>query len=282
MLTDASVSSLVLYARDLEASRSFYGQTLGLSLLKENASSATYAAGGVSLEIRSTVADKITLASGRDDTSLTVFHVNNLDQMRDRLAARGILFGETLRYEIGATVAFYDPDGHNLTLYQPSEESMTWPSARKIRELVGSGVDSGLLRDSPVIYLFLFIRDAKEAFDFYHGKLGLRVLEDDPDAGVVKYDCQNIILATHVVGGDARCAVDMDLSLAKGVAAAFSVEDTEATFRQLSGNNIPFRQFEEHPLGSAYFKDPNGHPIFVRSTMTNAVTETAPAYSTRR
>jgi catechol 2,3-dioxygenase-like lactoylglutathione lyase family enzyme len=187
-----------------------------------------------------------------------------------------------LRYEIGATVAFYDPDGHNLTLYEPSEESMTWPSAKKIQELVGSGHESGLLRDSPVIYLFLFIRNAKEAFDFYNGKLGLRVLEDDPDAGVVKYDCQNIILATHVVGGDARCAVDMDLSLAKGVAAAFSVEDSENTFRQLAANNISFRRIEEHPQGSAYLKDPNGHPILVTSTIATGVSETAPAYSSGR
>jgi catechol 2,3-dioxygenase-like lactoylglutathione lyase family enzyme len=268
MLTDAKVSSLVIYARDLNASRAFYGETLGLHLLNVTDSTATYAAGRLVLEICSAAAEKVSLMDGFDDTSLIVFHVDDIDQMRAQLEDLGVQFDETLRYEIGATAACHDPDGHNITLYEPSAESMTWPSASKIHDLVRSGGDGYLLRNRPVIYLFLFVRNANEAFAFYHDKLGLRVLEQDPDAGVVKYDGQNIILATHVVGGDFRCAVDMDLSLTKGVAAAFSIGDIESAYEWLSHSQISFRKFREHSPQSAYLKDPNGHPIFVRSLAT--------------
>ncbi len=267
MLANSTISTLVVYVNDLETSKTFYGKMLELRLLQENSSYASYAAGSVVLESRSARSDGVELAHGRDDASLIVFHVNDLDRMRSDLQARGVQFGETLRYEIGATAAFYDPDGHNITLYEPSPESMTWPSAAKIRELTQPHTGSDLLRDSPAIYLFLFVKSASEAFDFYHGKLGLTILEEDPQAGVVKYDGHSIILATHVVGGDSRCAIDMDLGRAKGVAPAFSVEDIGAAYRGLSASNIPFKEpAGEHRIPSTYFKDPNGHPIFIRSS----------------
>jgi len=276
MSQNLTLSNLVIYASDLERSKEFYGRTLGLNLCNQTSSSAFYMAGRIDLEVRSAASDGVELTGGRDDTSLIVFHVNDLDRMRSMLESKGIQFDETLRYEIGATAAFYDPDGHNLTLYEPSAEAMTWRSADKIRELLPANSGRDVLSERPVIYLFLFVKSASQAFDFYHAKLGLKVLEDDPEAGVVKYDAQNVIVATHVVGGDSRCAVDMDLTRAKGVAAAFSVDDTTLAFQRLSSAGIPFREVAgQGPHPAAYFKDSNGHPLFIRSLAPHLVAQAA-------
>src|SRR6185503_9567414 len=72
-----------------------------------------------------------------DDTSIIVFHVDDIDAMRSSLEARGVEFsGPTDRYDIGATATLYSPDGHCLGLYEPSEESLHWPSGDKIRAVL--------------------------------------------------------------------------------------------------------------------------------------------------
>jgi catechol 2,3-dioxygenase-like lactoylglutathione lyase family enzyme len=270
MLTISGVASLVIYSSDLARSREFYEKTLDLRLKNSTAYSTTYAAGEVDLEVRSAQHDNTLLAGGRDDTCLIVFHVDDIEKMRQSLEVRGVKFEPTLRYEIGATAAFYDPDGHNITLYEPSEEAMTWPSASKIRAITAAGKRGEALRDRPVVYLFLFIRKAKEAYEFYRNELGLRVLEEDPEAGVVKYDGETLIFATHVVGGDAKCAVDMDLGRAKGVAATFNVSDIDATCRELAVLKIDFagRPAEVNAGPGAFFKDPNGHPFLLKQAVS--------------
>ena len=245
MLTNSPLVEILMYVNDVERSRSFYESGLGLQAAQSDDSSVKYDAGRVMLALADAGEHGVKVGE-RDDTAQIVFYVDDLDAARAELESRGVVFGETLRYEIGATAAFYDPDGHFLTLYEPSPEAMTWPSAAKLRELVDAGAKPGAagLDGCPIIYLFLYIADTEAAAAFFHGSLGLREIEGDADAGVVKYDAQTLLLTTHLVGGDAACAVDLDLTRPKGIASVFRVDQVGEPARLMSPDGHEFRLLE--------------------------------------
>jgi catechol 2,3-dioxygenase-like lactoylglutathione lyase family enzyme len=125
-----------------------------------------------------------------------------------------------------------------------------------------------------LVYLFLFVSDIDAALDFYHRRLGLHIIETDDEVGVVKYDGHGVILATHKVGGDAACAVEMDLERPKGVATVFLVEDIERSVAGLTGVGVGFDAGVEHSeIGAtARFHDPDGHRFFLYQPSPNALT----------
>jgi predicted enzyme related to lactoylglutathione lyase len=246
-------------------------------VLEEDIDAVKYEAGGVILALNRASDFGVKLYNP-DDSSLLTFLVDNINETQAALMAGGVVFGPTLRYEIGATTSFFDTDGHCYTLYEPSREAMTWPSANKIREILGEhhtfrgqrqtiSTQRGSLNlgEQKMVYLFLFVRDADEAINFYHKSLGLPILEEDPEAGVIKYDAGGIILATHLVGGDAYCAVDLDLDHPKGKAPVFHVTDIQQTYQDLSLHGVPFSsRIVQSEIGStASFEDPNGHRFFI-------------------
>jgi catechol 2,3-dioxygenase-like lactoylglutathione lyase family enzyme len=257
---------MFLAAKDLRRTRQFYETGLGFVPVSASSESVTYNAGGVNLRIGEVSGFGSHRDPGGDDSELLVFHVDSVDEMRSRLEGRGISFGPTLRYEIGATTAFHDPDQHNITLYEPSEESLLWPSGPKVKALMEAPRPNGtLLGQRNALYLFLFVRDTGEALRFYRDVLGLRVLEDDPEAGVVKYDCGGLIIATHLVGGDSRCAVDMDLGFEKGIAPVFSVGDKRQVLTDLKAGKVDFLEASAalSPWAGAKFRDPSGHQFYL-------------------
>src|SRR5205823_2380210 len=117
LLADARLVKLVLYVNDLAASRAFYENVLDLELLESDEASATYDTGQVLLSLEPASDHGITLAP-RDRSADLTFLVDDLDATRDALGDRGLQFTKTLRYEIGATADFYDPDGHWMSLYE--------------------------------------------------------------------------------------------------------------------------------------------------------------------
>ncbi len=292
MLETASLVYLFVDVNDLERSRRFYEEVLSFRLLEEDSTSAKYDAGEVILVLNQASDYSVEIAGSREETSIIVFYTDNLDAMRVALERRGVVFDPTLRYEIGATAAFYDPDGHCITIYEPSEEAMTWPSGNKLRSILevaplansgrktntGDGesstrlsplqkklTDEPILGSEKMVYLFLYVRDADEAYEFYHKKLGLRVLEVDEEAGVIKYDVGGLILSTHVVGGDAYCAVWVDMERQKSVAPVFHVSNIESVFQELSDRGVGFTTgVSRSTMGAlAKFTDPDGHPFYI-------------------
>lgn len=277
-MADTRITSIVAHARDLARTRRFYEEQLGFLPVGANGRSVRYAAGNVGLEIRSAAQDGVHVGDGVDESALMVFLVSNIDAMRSTLEARSVEFQPTLRYEIGATAACFDPDGHNITLYEPSADAMTWPSAAKIRAIDAAwsrqrfsvtGAPGAGLGDCPLVYLFLFVRDTAEALAFYHDALGLPILEQDDDAGVVKYDGGAVIVATHMVGGDAFCAVEMDLTRAKRISPVFEVADPQAVVPRLTKAGV---QSAADPLtvdggSTVVLQDPNGHRFRLQAAM---------------
>src|SRR5437867_237074 len=159
MLTESRIVYLFLYVRDLSASRDFFERTLGLRAIEEDADSVKYDCETLILALNRASDYDITLHDGPDHSTDIVFLVDNLDEARAALEARGVQFTETHRYEIGAITDFYDLDGHWFTLYETSDEAMTWPSGERIqavrdvfthRRAHGNGNGGRTVRSAPV------------------------------------------------------------------------------------------------------------------------------------
>ncbi|HYY59215.1 MAG TPA: VOC family protein [Pyrinomonadaceae bacterium] len=288
MLRDARIIYLFIYVADLEASRAFYEEKLGFRVLEEDANAVKYDGGEIILALNKGGDYGISTNDAHDDSSMIVFHVEDVDAMRSAMEGRGVaFFGATARYDIGATAVFYDPDGHCFCLYEPSEEALTWPSADKIRKILaanGTGPTStgapasqhsgaaasangGLaLGQRKMVYLFLFIKDVEESSKFYGQTLGLRAVEESPEVGVVKYDAGSIIIATHLIESEegARATTE-DLERPKSISPVFNVPDVEAAFAKLSQANIKFTtKPSRSKIGVvAQFEDPTGHVFYL-------------------
>jgi catechol 2,3-dioxygenase-like lactoylglutathione lyase family enzyme len=297
MLTGARIVYLFLYVRDLEVSRGFYERTLGLRVIEEDSDSVKYDAGQVILALNRASDYRITLPEPPDHSTDIVFLVDDVDSARAALEERGVKFTETHRYEIGAISDFYDPDGHWFTLYETSDEAMTWPSGDRIQAVrdanngrYTSDGDGFRLDGKPLIYLFLFVRDADEAFELYHENLGIRDLEGGPcsrestadEEGVVKYDTGGVILTTHAletVRSDEEIADHpcpprtMNPTHMHGKAVVFHVRDIERAVQKLSGSGVRVDHgIRRSEIGAvAEFCDPSGHAFYLYEPSATAL-----------
>ncbi|HEX6747349.1 MAG TPA: VOC family protein [Longimicrobium sp.] len=290
-LAGARLAEVALYVRDLSASRAFYEEVLGLEPADADSHSAAYATGPARLRLRAADDEAVTLADADPSADLT-FLVSDLDGVRNALAARGVAFADTMRYVIGATTGFHDPDGHRISLYEPSATAMTWPSGEKIKELVravgkdpaafGTGAQGGApapagLGGSELVYLFLFVPDADQAMEFYHSVLGLPYLEcracrrgsTEHQQGVVKYDAGGLMLTTHLFEGpEAEAAGALTAAQMKGLAPVFQVPDVARAAAALAARGVRTgRVVTSAAERSARFEDPFGRVFHLRETL---------------
>jgi len=288
MLTDHRIVYLFLYVRDLAASREFFENALGLRVIEEDDGSVKYDTGEVILALNRAADYGITLPNEHDHSTDIVFLVENVDEARAALEARGVQFTETHRYEIGAITDFYDPDGHWFTLYETSDESLTWPSGDRIEAVRAlhpnrkKTLESFKLDGKPLIYLFLFVRDANEAVRVYAEALGLRDIEGGPcsrasnadEEGVVKYDTGGIILTTHSLETvreedeiiDHPCPPrTVNPKEMGGKAVVFHTSDIETAVKDLSERGLTFpRGVTRSDIGATVeFADPSGHVFYL-------------------
>src|SRR5689334_19512498 len=135
VLAQAPVVSLVLYVDDMSASREFYERCLGLRVVECDDDTVTCDAGGITLSLKLASGHGVTLAGRHDDASDIVFMVDDFDTMREALKRRGVEFMRQRIYDVGAVTDFYDPSGHRLMIYQPSQEALAWPSGQKLRDV---------------------------------------------------------------------------------------------------------------------------------------------------
>jgi catechol 2,3-dioxygenase-like lactoylglutathione lyase family enzyme len=267
MLEDTRVVYVFLYVRDLARSRAFYADTLGLAVLEEDEGCVKFDAGQVVLALNRAADFGIVLPDVKDHSTDVVWLVDDVRQATANLSARGVVFKPTDWYQPGGIADFYDPDGRWLTLYQPSEEAMGWPSGERLRAVIEArrarggtaqkvslppepGREPPGLGGAELIYLFTFVPSSKVAQEFYHEELGLRALEGGPcsrtsggdEEGVVKYDTGGIMIATHHVEPE-RTQEEFDEHLCpppeleggrmKGVAPVFHTTDAEGAAREL-------------------------------------------------
>lgn len=304
LLAESRIVQLIVYVHNLADSRSFYADQLGLRIIEQDSQSVKFDVGKSILCLNEASAHNLTLSSKRDDSSDTVFLVDDLEGMCAALGKRGVVFARYRTYEIGAVVDFYDPNGHRLMLFQPSEKSMKSPSSDKLRavwrscgrggtELIGPAAESIVasvkdleewgLDGKPLIYFFVFIKDRREAIDFYETRLGLRVLErthccneecPSEEKGVVKYDGGGLILSTHHLHGHYAVlddhgnpygADEFEPELAKGVAPVFHVTDLDEAIQDSAKRGLQFSYVALNSLPgiTARFEAPSGHLYYL-------------------
>lgn len=276
VLAVAPVVSLILYVDDLSRSCEFYERRLGLRMVDRDEESAVYAAGGITLTLNLAGRYGVTLAGRNDDASDIVFMVDDFNTVHDALERRGVEFMRRRTYDVGMVTDFYDPDGHRLMIYQPSEEALSWPSGQKLRDvwrafgrggadLIGppsriekaeKAYTAGLDGKS-VAYLFMFVPDSAAAYAFYHAALGLQPMEAvhccnpecPPDEkGIVKYDAGNLLLSTHHIHrspvvddyGTVYSASSVDPTHVGGIVPVFEVDDVAGAVARLTTLGVNF------------------------------------------
>jgi lactoylglutathione lyase len=107
------VWSITLSVSDLERSKRFYQQVLGLNKKYEYSSYVGFQCGGVEIGLRPTEKPQV----GKDAASIQLF-VDNLDEAHKELKGKGVEFTVDPHDEPwgGRQAKFQDPDGNVLEL----------------------------------------------------------------------------------------------------------------------------------------------------------------------
>ena len=134
MLEMAEPLNVVLGARDLEASKRFYAEQLGLSLWREEPHQALhFGVGGVLLTIRKAAEAELPPRGARLQFAVR----DGLDELVTELQSRGVRFDQTPANGLaGRAAIFHDPDGHELWILQPSDaetQFSRWRTTRRLR-----------------------------------------------------------------------------------------------------------------------------------------------------
>jgi catechol 2,3-dioxygenase-like lactoylglutathione lyase family enzyme len=270
MLQDLQMICLSVFVHDMKRSEEFY-QKAGFRLIGSAEGVMYYEAGDVLYVVQRAVDLGIQLTDGkRDNSNLIVFHVRDHAKAYENLISRGIKLSKPLRYEVGTTAVFADDDGHRIAIYEPSPASLTWPSGSKMKEVFAGSGGGKLIGSSPMIYVFLFVKDYHRAREFYRDKLGLPIVEEEEEVGVVKYDCGGIMLTTHVEESDPR-ALPVDDNTRKGIAPVLYVQDMETMRKVLSRRGVVFGALQRRSvMGDLLgFTDPDGHQFYLCEPATS-------------
>jgi predicted enzyme related to lactoylglutathione lyase len=119
--------SFRLLVSDVDASRSFYREVLGLRAIQTARSEAAFDGGGIVLELRPEPVAGLVRSLRRTKRlqgNWLILHVQDIERTVKELEGRDVVFEEGIeRSGIGDTAHFTDPDGHSLALWQPSGET---------------------------------------------------------------------------------------------------------------------------------------------------------------
>lgn len=301
LLGDARLVALTVYVNEIDRAQEFYGDRLGLRLVRSERDDVALDVGPAELCLRRAGDDAIVLPPEHDDATDIVFLVEDIAAAHAGLEARGVCFERQRTYGIGAVIDFYDPDGHRLMLYEPSAHALTTPAERTMRDVWraygrggegligppagppdGDPAEQGLA-GKPLIYLFAFVKDIADARGFYEDGLGLGVIErshccnDDcpqDEKGVVKYEGHGVILSTHHLHGHHAVlddygtpygARDYDNGLARGVAPVFALHGASSVADELAERGYERTAAAAGDGGElAGLVSPSGHLLYLR------------------
>ena len=112
-----------LLASNLDLSRRFYGDVLGLPIESAATDGAVFDAGNLLLRLRSEpssgLVDTVRNA-GKLKDDLVVFHVEHMESAVATLSKKGVVFPNGIEDSAhGRLALFEDPDGHSLSIWQP-------------------------------------------------------------------------------------------------------------------------------------------------------------------
>lgn len=300
-LIDSAINDVIMHVSDLARSRAYYEDKLGLRVMWADDRAIAFDGGGLRMWLVDAAEAGVRLTGKPNDCTDLVFLADDCLALREALRGRGVEPVHQRTYSVGTVVDFYDPDGHRLMLYEPSEHAMetevagrlseVWgqygrgrtgligpPSAPIEQTLIEAGLDG-----KPPVYMFFFLEDIVAAGEFFEQQLELRVLQyshccsdecGDGAPGVVKYDGGPVILSTHHIhghetvlddAGQPYAARQTDPVFCKGLAPAFRVDDLDRARARLLSREVRFRD-DVRSLGGgriAAFDAPSGHLFYL-------------------
>ena len=118
--------SVAVFVTDIERAIAFYGDDLGLSLIKRGSFGAEFLDGGTHLGVHPAVHPDAKALVGRH-TGMT-FEVEHLLDFCERLHERGVRFlNEPTQQAWGIMAMIADPDGNVLALWENTPPTVTSP-----------------------------------------------------------------------------------------------------------------------------------------------------------
>jgi catechol 2,3-dioxygenase-like lactoylglutathione lyase family enzyme len=304
LVAECGIGDVIVHVRDIARSRSYYEELLGLRVAHAAPDAVSFDAGPIRIWLADAGAAGVELTGEQNDCTDLVFLTEDCAALRGALERRGVEPVHQRTYSVGTVVDFYDPDGHRLMLYEPSQHAMETEVAERLRTIwrAGGRGGAGLIGPSggslehtltaagldgkPLSYMFFFLEDMFAAREFFEDKLGLTVLQlshccsdacPDGNPGVIKYDGGWVILSIHHIHGHETVVDDAgrpyaarqtDPVYCKGLAPAFRVDDLDRLRVQLSARGVRFRpataQLADARL--AAFDAPSGHLFYLCQT----------------
>ena len=117
-LTEVSLSTVVIYVRDLERMATFYRDTLGLSVRHQTESYVELGAkGGADIALHTG-----RTTDGDQGQWFVEFRMSDIEAVVRDLRSRGVEVGGISERAWGKEAAFTDPEGTRIELEQPAEE----------------------------------------------------------------------------------------------------------------------------------------------------------------
>ena len=258
---------LVTFTADLEQSKQFYRDGLGLEATADTPFMVNFSTDGVGLIL-------LALSEQQKREVELCFESPQIEETVDRLRGRGVEFLNELKHlAFGSVIHFRDPEGNLLSLLRPVEddEQPGLAGAANGRDHAGADESSepagaGRPRLATAI---VNARDITSVRAFYRDMLGLRTTIDSP--WWVQFDAGNVALALH----PRTRRPEVEQHHTQPVSFGFVVPDLDEWVEQARGRGV---HFLSAPTDTGFglqveAMDPDGNAIVIREPMAEATLE---------
>ena len=109
------MARVILFTGQMDEMSRFYGEVLGLKLVSSEKGWREFAAGGANIALHSGPSSPDRKGPGRKGPKI-VFHATDVAALREKLVARGAIFGKVREGEMFCLCDGKDPDGNPIQL----------------------------------------------------------------------------------------------------------------------------------------------------------------------
>lgn len=235
---------VIAYTADLERSRAFYRDRVGLVPEHESPEWAEFPTGDTSFVLQAVSED------GMREVELC-FAVEDLSEKIASLASRGVVFeGPVNELPIGRLVHLRDPEGNRLAIVQPRPRETAEPGDLALIALVNAHAFA-------------------ETVSFYRDRLGLESTREEADW--IEFDTGGTRLAVH----QRRAAADHPPHASQRVVFGFELQDLDRAAEEMRARGLHFSTAPTTEAFGAYAEafDPDGYLVVFREPIEEPALE---------
>ena len=272
---------VISFTSDLEASKAFYRDVLGLTVAADTPFMVNFATDGGGLML-------LAAAPSQKREVELCFESDSVSAAVEKLRGRGVQFTDELRHlTFGSVIHFRDPEGNLLSILQPGTAGRGAAAEAAPHTAVHEGSGDGgrtatAVAEAPatkaatgagttprISTAIVNCRDLAAARAYYAHLLGLHVSVDSPTW--VQFDTGDIRLAIHSL----RDRNATDLHLSQPMSFGFTVADLGIWIEAARARGVQFASVPiDEGLGlTAEIEDPEGNIVVVREPISEATLE---------